>query len=438
MVVAGRSSLSVSPVGRRALADDDPQVAELIKQGDADDAHGDTRDAIARFHEADKLSPDNAAIIVRLSKEYSDLIAVTKPASEAGKVAQTSLDYAKRAVELNPKSAKAHLALAIGYGRMTDFTDNKTKLIYSKYIKEEAEKSLAIGPADDYAYHVLGRWNYGIASLNPVLKIMAKYIYGGLPDASMEDAAAYFKKATEIAPQRIIHHLELARTYTALGKTELADKEWETILTLHPANAEDEAAQKEARETLKKHEGPAPAKTGQVIGQVPLGWIDIQWLQEWQRCVRILLTLRKHVIVSLSNDPSITCRHGRGCCPRKQPAPFANGLSASASQPARRQSPPSGVIGPTQWMLFSASTYKLPLKITIPARIKIHGQPRHRTQGGDEEHHHGVDQMVGRCRFPNILRCCFFQQIMHCPMRPECAQRDPQKTRHGGNAKRGC
>lgn len=244
-------------------AEDDPRVADLIRQGDADDARGDTHAAITQFEAADKLSPGNAAIIIRLSKQYSDLIAVTKPASEAEKMAQTSLDYAKRAVELDPGSAKAHLALAIGYGRMTDFTDNKTKLIYSKLIKEEAEKSLAIDPKDDYTYHVLGRWNYGIASLNPVLKIMAKFVYGGLPEASMEDAASYFKKAIEIAPQRIIHHLELARTYTALGKTDLADKEWETILTLHAVNGEDEAAQKEAREVLKKRDqaSATPAKT---------------------------------------------------------------------------------------------------------------------------------------------------------------------------------
>jgi tetratricopeptide (TPR) repeat protein len=265
---AGRASwmaaailLSGAPVAARAA--DDAQVTELINQGKADDAHGDTRGAIEQFEAADKLSPNNPEIILWLSKEYSDLVTVTKPPGEAGKVAQTSLDYAKRAVELDPKSAKAHLALAVGYGRMTDFADNKTKLIYSKYIKEEAEKSLAIDPTDDYVYHVLGRWNYGIASLNPVLKLMAKFIYGGLPDASMEDAASYFKKAIEIAPQRIIHHLELARTYTALGKTDLADKEWETILTLHPVNAEDEAAQKEAKETLKKHEqaSATPAKT---------------------------------------------------------------------------------------------------------------------------------------------------------------------------------
>ncbi|HWB58148.1 MAG TPA: hypothetical protein VG733_01590 [Chthoniobacteraceae bacterium] len=244
---------------RPAGADDDPRIADLIKQADADDARGDARDAIAKLEAADKITPNNPSIIIRLSKEYSDLVAVSKPASEAAKMAQTSLDYAKRAVALDPGSERAHLALAVGYGRMTDFTDNKTKLIYSKYIKEEAEKAISIDPNDDYAYHVLGRWNYGIASLSPVLKIMAKFIYGGLPDASMEEAANYFKKAIVIAPQRIIHHLELARTYTALGKPELAEKEWEIILTLHPTSGEEEAAQKEAREIVRKQSSPSPS-----------------------------------------------------------------------------------------------------------------------------------------------------------------------------------
>ena len=255
------AALLFCAVAATTRADEDPQVAALILQADADDAHGDTHAAITFLEQADKLSPNNPAIIVRLSKQYSDLIGVTKPPAEAAKMAQTSLDYAKRAAELDPGSAKAHLALAVGYGKMTDFTDNKTKLMYSKIIKEEAEKSLAIDPTDSYAYHVLGRWNYGIASLNPLLKMMAKFIYGGLPEASMEDAAADFKKATELAPQRIIHHLELARTYTALGKPDLAYKEWEIITTLHATNAEDEAAQKEAREILKKRDEAAVAKS---------------------------------------------------------------------------------------------------------------------------------------------------------------------------------
>lgn len=246
---------------------DDSRLVELIKEGDAADAHSDSHAALAYFLEAEKLSPNDAAILVRISKQYSDLIDTTKPAAEAEKNARTALDYAKRAVELDPKLAKAHLSLAICYGKMTDFTDTKTKLEYSKEIRDETEKAIALDPTDDFAYHVLGRWNYGIASLSPALRFMVKIIYGGLPPASLEDAAKYLKKAAELAPQRIIHHQQLAIVYKALGKTDLAAKEWETVLTLHADDKADEAAQKQAREELKKHNPDTGARepAGEVV-----------------------------------------------------------------------------------------------------------------------------------------------------------------------------
>lgn len=236
-----------------SIADDSPSAA-LVKQGDYDDSHGNTKDALIEFQAADRITPNTAAILVRISKEYSDLIAAAKQPADAEKMAQLSLDYAKRAEEIDPASEKTHLALAIGYGRMTDYTDNKTKIVYSKCTKDEVDKALALDPTDDYAYHVLGRWNYAISTLNPVLKLMAKYIYGGVPDASLEDAAANFKKAAALAPQRIMHHYELARVYAALGKDSLADKEWQTIATLSSTNPTDEAEQKEARDNLKKRD----------------------------------------------------------------------------------------------------------------------------------------------------------------------------------------
>jgi tetratricopeptide (TPR) repeat protein len=119
-------------------------------------------------------------------------------------------------------------------------------------VKAEADKTLELDPKEDFAYHVLGRWNYAVATLNPVLKLIAKYIYGGMPDASLEEAVRDYKKAIDLAPQRVIHHHELARAYMALGRKEEARKEWERELTLKPEDNEGVTDQKEAREELAK------------------------------------------------------------------------------------------------------------------------------------------------------------------------------------------
>ena len=63
--------------------------------------------------------------------------------------------------------------------------------------------------------------------------------------------ARCLKKATELAPQRIMHRAELAHVYKAMGKSDLALQEWQNILGLRAADSADEKYQQEARATLE-------------------------------------------------------------------------------------------------------------------------------------------------------------------------------------------
>lgn len=232
-----------------ALAEDS-RLTALVKQGDAEERAGHTRVALSNFRSAEVIDPKNVGVLLRISKQYSDLISSTKPHEAAEQVAQKALNYAQRAVEIDPKVAKAHLSLAVAYGKMTDFVGNKEKLEYSKLIKDETLKSIELDATDDFAWHVLGRWNSGVANVNGVLKIMAKLVYGGMPPASNDEAIKCLKKATELAPQRITHRAELARAYQVMGKKDLADKEWKVVLTMTPHDSEDEFDQADARQEL--------------------------------------------------------------------------------------------------------------------------------------------------------------------------------------------
>lgn len=230
---------------------EDQEVVSLVNKGDAAEAQHDTRSALNLFRQAEALDGQNVGVLLRISKQYSDLIPQTKPQDAAQKIAERALEYARRIVALDPTNAKGRLNLAICYGRLTDFVSNKTKLEYSKIIKAETQKSLALDPTDDFAWHVLGRWHLGVANVNGVLKAMAKFIYGGMPVASNEDAAKCLKKAVEIAPQRIMHHAELAHAHTALGKSDLALQDWQNVLGIRAADSEDEKYQQEARTALE-------------------------------------------------------------------------------------------------------------------------------------------------------------------------------------------
>jgi tetratricopeptide (TPR) repeat protein len=230
---------------------EDPRVSSLVKQGDVADQQGNTRAALASFRAAEAIEPENVGVLLRISKQFGDLIAVTKPEDNARRMAEMALNYGNRALDGDRSNAKAHLNLAISYGHMTDFVGNKTKLEYSKVIYDETQKSIELDPTDDFAWHVLGRWEAGVANVSGVLKALASLVYGGMPKASNEDAVKYFKKAIEIAPQRIMHHGELARVYKQMGKNDLALQEWQNTLGIRALDSEDEKYQLEARAGLE-------------------------------------------------------------------------------------------------------------------------------------------------------------------------------------------
>ena len=230
-----------------------PGAAQLIDQGDAEVKAMHAEAALALFDQAARADPDDPAILLRVSQQCSNMIAQAKSPADALAYAKRSLDDAKQAEALAPDNSKAHLAVAVAYGRLIDFMDDRTKVEYSRYVKSEAEKAAELDPKEDFAYHVLGRWNYRVSTMGTLLKLIAKYVYGGMPDASLEEAVRDFQKAIEIAPQRVIHHHELARTYVAMGRMDDARKEWQTELTLKPEDNEGVKDQEEARAELKKN-----------------------------------------------------------------------------------------------------------------------------------------------------------------------------------------
>jgi Flp pilus assembly protein TadD len=62
----------------------------------------------------------------------------------------------------------------------------------------------------------------------------------------------HFKKAVELAPQRVSHHVELGRAYAATGQKELARVELTKGLALPSREKDDPATKERGREALRK------------------------------------------------------------------------------------------------------------------------------------------------------------------------------------------
>jgi tetratricopeptide (TPR) repeat protein len=176
------------------------RVEELVTAGDALDEKHRNSEALSLYLKADAQKPNDAEILRRLSKQYAQLMLDAKSASEKRQPGEKALDAAQRAVTANPNNTQAHLSLAIVYGRIALDEPARRKVETSRLIRQEAETAALLDPKNNYAWHVLGRWNYELANFNPFLKALAQAIYGKLPDASNEKAVEYFRSTAARCP----------------------------------------------------------------------------------------------------------------------------------------------------------------------------------------------------------------------------------------------
>lgn len=225
-------------------------VAGMLRQGDVEAAARRNAAALEIYLSADSADPDNPDILRRIANQYSQQTQGVGSQGEKVKLGESALAFAKRAVELAPKSSENRLTLAICYGRVALHESPRKKMEYSRLIKAECEAALDLDPRNDYAWHVLGRWNYEMAALNPALRVIAGIIYGGLPDASFETAAGCFEKAVAIQPRSVIHQVELGRTYLSMGRLDDARKHLEIGVSVPMKEDDDAESQALARKAL--------------------------------------------------------------------------------------------------------------------------------------------------------------------------------------------
>jgi Flp pilus assembly protein TadD len=232
----------------RAAVESNPVVREAL----AAEARFDSKTALALFLQADAAHHDDPFLLQKIARQYSDLDFDTPDLAEKKRLCTTALAFAQRSVALAPTNAVNVLSLAICYGKLGSYSDTRTKIEYSRLVKDHALRALALDPAYDYAHHVLGRWHYEVASLGAATRFLVRLVYGGLPAASTADAVRFLRRATELAPALPAHRVELGFALLADGQTAAAKKTFEQSLVMPQREKYDDEARRRARAALAK------------------------------------------------------------------------------------------------------------------------------------------------------------------------------------------
>jgi tetratricopeptide (TPR) repeat protein len=229
-----------------ASAQSDPSLATI------DEMRGDGRftEALAALESLKAAQPGDVEVLWRLSRTRVDIGEKASARDQQESHYRAAIEDARGAVAAAPDHPEAHLALAIAAGRVGLISGTRTKVELSRDVKESVDRAIELNPNLGPAYHVRGRWNYEVASLGFMSRTVVRMVYGGLPSASYEQAAADFQKSIEIE-DRVLDRLELGKTYLKLGERAKARAEFERALALPDEDPDDPEHKEEARSLLR-------------------------------------------------------------------------------------------------------------------------------------------------------------------------------------------
>jgi tetratricopeptide (TPR) repeat protein len=225
-------------------------AAEWIKKGDAFENAGKPQQALEAYQKAEKTQPNDSALLVKIAKQYGDLMPSLRGAAKKDASAK-SLEYSRKAVAVSPKSSDSHLALALSLGKNTEFMGNRQKIEASREIKTAADTALRLNPKSDYAHQMLGRWHQEMAGIGGGARALAKVVYGGIPKGTYAEALSHFESARKINSRRLIHQIEYGRTLAMMGRDEEARREIAKGLAMPNREADDGDSKERGRKTLK-------------------------------------------------------------------------------------------------------------------------------------------------------------------------------------------
>jgi tetratricopeptide (TPR) repeat protein len=211
-----------------------------------------TEDALALLLQVEKVAPDNAKVLQKIARQYSDSTIDTSDDARQNLLLERALDYSQKATEIDPTDPVNMLSLAVVKGKIATLLGNKAKVEAARIIKADARRAIELDPTYAWAHHVLGRWHREVDELGSIARFFTKILYGGLPEASIEEAVFHLGKATELEPENLNHFLELGFAYRAAGEEEKARTNFERGLRMPIKEKHDEAAKTRARRALQQ------------------------------------------------------------------------------------------------------------------------------------------------------------------------------------------
>lgn len=247
-VAAVAALILLAPAARAQSA------ADHIALGDREYAAMNAEAALAHYEQAVAADSQGYEALWKAAREAVGLGEFERDEARRAERFRKGEEYARRAVAVNPDDAEGHFNLARALGRVALSLGTRDRIKYAGEVREHALRALELSPDHPGALHVMGVWNAEVRRLSGLSRMIARTFLGGgvFGEASWDNAVRYMERAVAVDPERLTHHLDLARVYADIGEADKARAEYELVVNGRATEYNDRFYKEQAAAELAK------------------------------------------------------------------------------------------------------------------------------------------------------------------------------------------
>lgn len=207
--------------------------------------------ALEKYKSILATEPTNLQALIRSSEIASAVGARQKDKKTKLEYYEQAKMYAEKALAVDANNADANYVRAVVAGKLTEVEEeNKKVLADVKDIKTYGERALAINPQHGKANYVIGKWHFEMVALSWAKRAAIKVLFGGMPEASIENAFKYMEKCKVLEPYFVVNYLDLAKAYKYDNQPAKAIAVLNQLVKLPTRTPDDVALKSEGKKIL--------------------------------------------------------------------------------------------------------------------------------------------------------------------------------------------
>jgi len=224
----------------------------VLKEGDKFFGQLKLDEAIYVYEKILEEDPADYEVLWRLARAYAKKALLIDKEHISEKYLHKAIDYAEDAIGINDNRFEGHLYLAESLGLLLKYEGPRDRVRFIRKVKEEAERTIELNPSHYRGHLFLGILHREIKEANWLERQIAKVFFGGIPEASFEEAERSLKRSVELRPDFPRTHYELALVYIALKNKELAIEELKKEISCPVTNKKEENLRRKSILLLNK------------------------------------------------------------------------------------------------------------------------------------------------------------------------------------------